>query len=146
MVHIVILGTCDTKLEEILYLRSEIFGTDPSINITLLDVGRQDVDHHAITIHPTELRTEYRFEERGGLLARGDFVRRMILYATRAVKELHAKDKIHGIVAAGGSGGTSLASGVMRDALPIGLPKLIVSTVASGDTGGYVEETDITLM
>lgn len=73
-------------------------------------------------------------------------MRRMTTYATNVVKELRGKDEIHGIVAAGGSGGTSLASAVMRNALPIGLPKLIVSTVASGDTGGYVEETDITLM
>lgn len=53
---------------------------------------------------------------------------------------------IHGIVSAGGTGGTSLASGAMRDSLPIGFPKLIVSTAASGDTGPIVEETDISLM
>jgi uncharacterized protein (UPF0261 family) len=55
-------------------------------------------------------------------------------------------NRIHGVVAAGGTGGTSLASAVMRDVLPIGLPKLIVSTAASGDTGAIVGESDITLM
>jgi uncharacterized protein (UPF0261 family) len=62
------------------------------------------------------------------------------------VRDLHGQKKIHAIISAGGSGGTSLAAEVMRNALPIGFPKLIVSTVASGDTGPIVEETDITLM
>ncbi len=52
----------------------------------------------------------------------------------------------HGIVALGGSSGTSLASTAMRRALPFLLPKLIVSTVASGDTAPYVGEADITMM
>lgn len=70
----------------------------------------------------------------------------MTACATRAVKELFDAGSIHGIISAGGSGGTSLAAGVMRDALPIGFPKFIVSTVASGDVAPYVGEADITLM
>jgi uncharacterized protein (UPF0261 family) len=70
----------------------------------------------------------------------------MAACATKAVKKLYEEREIHAIVSAGGSGGTSLAAEVMRNALPIGFPKLIVSTVASGDTGPIVEETDITLM
>jgi uncharacterized protein (UPF0261 family) len=69
--------------------------------------------------------------------------------ATKLVKELFDHfdgTYVDGIISAGGSGGTSLAAAVMRDALPIGFPKLIVSTIASGDTGPIVEETDITLM
>ncbi|KAF2124138.1 UPF0261-domain-containing protein [Dothidotthia symphoricarpi CBS 119687] len=66
--------------------------------------------------------------------------------ATKAVKSLFEEKSIHAIIAAGGSGGTSLAAEVMRNALPIGFPKMIVSTVASGDTGPIVQETDITLM
>ncbi|EON68505.1 hypothetical protein W97_07763 [Coniosporium apollinis CBS 100218] len=61
-------------------------------------------------------------------------------------KKLFEDGRIHGIISAGGSGGTALASAVMREALPIGFPKLIVSTVASGDTGPIVGETDITMM
>ena len=52
---------------------------------------------------------------------------------------------MHGILGIGGSGGTSLVASAMR-ALPIGVPKLIVSTVASGDTRPYVGCTDITMM
>lgn len=146
MVHIVLLGTCDTKLKELLYLRSAILSTVPSIHITLLDVGQNAVDHHAITIHPTDLRQHYAKLSKEVKLERGDFMRMMTSYATTVVQNLNHRDKIHGIVAAGGSGGTSLAAAVMREALSIGVPKLIVSTVASGDTGGYVGEADITLM
>ncbi len=60
--------------------------------------------------------------------------------------ELYRSGSIHGIVGLGGSGGTSLLAPVMRDVFPIGFPKLIVSTIASGDVGPIVGETDITLM
>jgi len=62
------------------------------------------------------------------------------------VKELHGAGNIHGIISIGGSGGTSLSSAVMRSALPIGFPKLIVSTMASGDVSSFIRETDITMM
>lgn len=53
---------------------------------------------------------------------------------------------IHAAIAVGGTGGTSLAAAVMRETLPIGIPKMLVSTAASGDTGPIVGEADITLM
>lgn len=53
---------------------------------------------------------------------------------------------IHGIVSAGGTGNTSLASAIMRAVLPIGFPKLIVSTNASADVSPVVGETDIVMM
>lgn len=52
---------------------------------------------------------------------------------------------IGGVISAGGSGGTSLATAGMR-ALPVGMPKVMVSTVASGDTRPYVGATDITMI
>ncbi len=53
--------------------------------------------------------------------------------------------RISGVIGLGGSGGTSLITTAMR-ALPIGLPKLMVSTVASGDVGLYIDCSDITMM
>lgn len=53
---------------------------------------------------------------------------------------------IHGIIGAGGTGNTSLISGIMRAVLPIGFPKLIVSTNASADVSPVVGETDIVMM
>ncbi len=55
------------------------------------------------------------------------------------------RNDVGGIVSAGGSGGTSLATPAMR-ALPIGVPKMMVSTMASGDTRPYVGPSDICMM
>jgi uncharacterized protein (UPF0261 family) len=61
------------------------------------------------------------------------------------VKGLHAEGRLDGILALGGSGGSSIATRAMR-ALPVGVPKLMVSTVASGDTRPYVGAVDVTMM
>lgn len=149
MPHIALLGTLDTKLPEILYLHSRLVALSPrGTSITLIDCGRSTVDHPAITISQNDLVTRFGTkEEQDNLqsLPRGEIIKYMIRCTTSCIEELHGKQPIHGIISAGGSGGTSLASAVMRT-LPIGLPKLIASTVASGDTGPVVGEADITLM
>jgi uncharacterized protein (UPF0261 family) len=58
---------------------------------------------------------------------------------------LHAEGRLDGILALGGSGGSSIATRAMR-ALPVGVPKLMVSTLASGDTRPYVGAVDVTMM
>lgn len=63
----------------------------------------------------------------------------------KLVPELYHQGKFDGILALGGSGGTSLATPAMR-ALPIGVPKVMVSTVASGNTSQYVGTSDIVMM
>lgn len=63
----------------------------------------------------------------------------------KLVPELYRQGKFDGILALGGSGGTSLATPAMR-ALPIGVPKVMVSTVASGNTSQYVGTSDIIMM
>lgn len=141
---VALVGTCDTKLDELLYLRSEIERN--ATDIILIDVGRKPTQHEAITIGQQELLVTHGNRQKIDQLPRGEVIKTMAVWATRTVKQLFNDGKIHAIVSAGGSGGTSLAAQVMRDALPVGFPKLIVSTVASGDTGPIVEETDITLM
>ena len=64
--------------------------------------------------------------------------------AAAVVARLLAEGRAHGVAAVGGSGGSSIAAAAMRD-LPVGTPKLIVSTVASGDTRPYVGATDVTM-
>ncbi|KAK6000510.1 hypothetical protein QM012_003756 [Aureobasidium pullulans] len=149
MPHIVLLGTLDTKLPEILHLHSRLVAlSPPGTSITVIDCGRSPVNHPAITVSQNELVTNFGTkDERVTLqdLPRGEIIKYMIRCTTSCIEELHQKQPVHGIISAGGSGGTSLASAVMRT-LPIGLPKLIASTVASGDTGPIVGETDITLM
>ncbi|KAI9694201.1 MAG: hypothetical protein M1822_003472 [Bathelium mastoideum] len=146
MSSIAILGTCDTKLHELLYLREQLTlqGTFPVI---LIDVGRSPVQHPHISIGQDAIA---RFAKDADVdipsLPRADLIKHMIQCATLCVEELYDQGKICAVIAAGGSGGSSLACAVMREALPIGFPKMMVSTVASGDTGPLVGETDITMM
>lgn len=65
--------------------------------------------------------------------------------AAALVAALHEAGRIDVILGLGGSGGTALVTAAMR-ALPVGVPKLMVSTVASGDTRAYVGATDVTMM
>ena len=76
---------------------------------------------------------------------RGAAVTAMGAGAERVVRALHAEGRLDGILALGGSGGSSIATRAMR-ALPVGVPKLMVSTVASGDTRPYVGAVDVTMM
>jgi uncharacterized protein (UPF0261 family) len=65
--------------------------------------------------------------------------------AAAVLERLHREGRLHGVASVGGSGNSSIAARAMRD-LPVGVPKLIVSTVASGDTRPYVGAVDITMM
>ncbi|MDE2956488.1 MAG: Tm-1-like ATP-binding domain-containing protein [Bacteroidota bacterium] len=69
----------------------------------------------------------------------------MALGAVPISLELLAGGGLGGVLALGGSGGTAIGTAVMR-ALPIGLPKVMLSTLASGDTKPYVGESDIAMM
>lgn len=147
MASVAIIGTCDTKLKELLFLRDRIRET-PGVETIVVDVGRNPCADDAITISQAELLSKYNDGNgKGGSgLTRGDFVSLMSGCASRAVKDLYGKGLIHGILSAGGSCNTALSSAVMRDVLPVGFPKLIVSTMASGDTRPIIGETDIILL
>lgn len=148
MATVAIIGTCDTKLEELLFLRDRIL-EHSGLGVILIDVGRNPVQHEAITIPLQELMDEYHKHHLGPKpdhlgLPRAELLGYLGNCAIKTVKNL--SHTIHGIIAAGGSGNTSLATRVMRSALPIGFPKLVVSTVASGDTSAYVGESDIAML
>lgn len=76
---------------------------------------------------------------------RGEMMQVMSVGAARIVRDLASSGRIHGLLALGGSGGSSVAAAAMQ-ALPVGFPKLLVSTMASGDVKPYVGEVDATLM
>lgn len=76
---------------------------------------------------------------------RGEMMQVMSVGAARIVRDLAVSGRIHGLLALGGSGGSSVAAAAMQ-ALPVGFPKLLVSTMASGDVKPYVGEVDATLM
>ncbi|OTA02997.1 hypothetical protein A9Z42_0034340 [Trichoderma parareesei] len=148
MASVAIIGTCDTKLKELLFLRDRIKET-PGVETILIDVGRNSCADDAITISQAELLSKYgnngnNTEALGS--TRGDFISLMSGCASRAVKDLYCKGLMQGCVSAGGSSNTALSAAVMRNVLPVGFPKLIVSTMASGDTRPVVGETDIFLL
>lgn len=145
MTSIVLIGTLDTKGAEYDYLRRQLLALGHQV--TLVDAGvmgrptfRADIAREAVA--------EAAGRRLDDLIAEGDrgaAVEAMAEGARRIVLDLHAKGRVDGVAALGGSGGSSLAAHAMR-ALPVGLPKLLVSTVASGDTRAYVGATDITMM
>src|SRR6185436_6708015 len=75
---------------------------------------------------------------------RGVTVETMAQGAAAVVLKLHANGRVNGILGRGGGGGSSIATQAMR-ALPVGVPKLMVSTMASGDTRPYVGAVDVTM-
>jgi uncharacterized protein (UPF0261 family) len=76
---------------------------------------------------------------------RGKSVTAMAEGAAKVVRGLFDAGKIHGVISIGGSAGTTIGTSAMR-ALPVGFPKVMVSTLASGDTRPYVGIKDITMM
>lgn len=105
---VLLLGTCDTKLQELLFLRDQIRLQD-SVEVILVDVGRDNVEHDAISLTQNALITEHGDGKTPADLPRGELIKFMAACASRAVKQLFDESKIHGIISAGGSGGTSLA-------------------------------------
>lgn len=76
---------------------------------------------------------------------RGNAMEVMARGAAETVRGLYRERKISAVLALGGSGGTSIATAAMR-ALPVGVPKLMVSTVAAGDVASYVGTSDIMML
>lgn len=153
MPHIILIGTLDTKLQEYLYIHQQLQElstlNSSSLKITFIDCGRSNTQHELITITQQDLVKRYGSHvssEDAASLSRGELIKYMIQCSIACVKNIIATEEVHGILSAGGSGGTSLVAEVMREAAPLGMPKLVVSTVASGDTGPLVGECDITMM
>jgi uncharacterized protein (UPF0261 family) len=144
-VTVVLLGTLDTKGVEYAFLRDRL--RERGAEVLVVDAGI----HEPVGLEPDVSRHEV--ARAGGadvdeLAAGGDrgaAVTAMAAGAEQMVLRLHAEGKLAGILALGGSGGSSIATRAMR-ALPVGVPKLMVSTVASGDTRAYVGAVDVTMM
>lgn len=145
MATVVLLGTLDTKGIEYDYLRKHIQSAGG--DVILIDAGIKGTP----LAHPDISREEVAqaVGANVGQLAvasdRGAAITTMAQGATNVVLDLFAKGRLHGIIGLGGTGGSALATQAMR-ALPIGVPKLIVSTVASGNTRPYMGAVDITMM
>ena len=142
---IAILATVDTKGDECAYLRDEI--TRMGANALMIDIGVIGDPRIPVDISNTdiaakggtslaELRKDPTREVASGVMVDG---------ATATLVNLVARGEVHGVISLGGTQGTANCSQVMQ-ALPYGLAKVLVSTMASSDTSGYVGIKDITMM
>lgn len=133
-------GTFDTKGRELFYLRQclEKLG----LRVVTVDLATSGKPSPA-SVHPREVARHHPDGERAVFSGdRGSAVTAMAIAFERFM--LGRRD-VGGLISAGGSGGTALATQAMR-ALPVGCPKVMVSTMASGDTRPYVGPSDICMM
>lgn len=145
MATVVLLGTLDTKGTEYAYLRSRVEAA--GCEVILIDAGvkGEPLTQPDITHDEVARAAGANVAQLAAAGDRGAGVETMARGATTLVLDLFASGRLQGILGLGGSGGSSLATQAMR-ALPVGVPKLMVSTLASGDTRPYVGAVDITMM
>lgn len=142
---VVIVGTLDTKAEEIEFARDVI--ESQGVDVHLVDTGivedpEIEPDTSGSEVAAAGETTLDTLRESGD---RGAAIEAMGTGAAAIARELHEAGILTGILGLGGSGNTSIVTEAMR-ALPVGVPKLMISTVASGDTEPYVGIKDVTMM
>jgi uncharacterized protein (UPF0261 family) len=142
---VLLVGTLDTKGAEYAYLRERLrlHGVDS----ILADAGVNEPAGAEPDISRAEVGAETGADPAALAAAgdRGEAVTAMAEAAEALARRLWDEGRIGGVLAAGGSGGTAIATRAMR-ALPVGAPKLMVSTMAAGNTVDYVGASDVTLM
>ncbi|WP_244478841.1 MULTISPECIES: Tm-1-like ATP-binding domain-containing protein [unclassified Mesorhizobium] len=142
MTQVVLLGTLDTKGEEYKFLVDEL--KRRGITPRVVDAGSQGRPSFKPDVTREEVAKAAGFKL-ASANDRGIAVEAMSRGAAQVITALYEQGRLDGIIGLGGTGGTTLISAAMRE-LPVGVPKLIVSTVASGDTRPYVGALDITMM
>jgi len=142
--RIAVIGTLDTKGAEHAYVADCLreFGHEP----LLIDLGTGG----PATVTPDIAREEVAAAgglDLAALVATGDrgvCVTAMSEAAPALLAKLASEGRVDGVISLGGGGGTALGTAAMR-ALPVGFPKLMVSTLASGNTAHYVASKDIVM-
>jgi len=142
---VVIVGSLDTKGREFAFIRDLI--EKEGLQTLVIDFGVMGAPAFEADIKRGEVA-----EAAGGDLAylsSGEHkdlaMRTMADGLAKVVSKLYQQGRIDGIIGMGGTGGTSIATAAMR-ALPVGLPKVMVSTVGGGDVSAYAGTRDITFM
>jgi uncharacterized protein (UPF0261 family) len=148
MPTVVLIGTLDTKGIEFRFLKKKIEAE--GCDVIVVDAGilgkpQTRLGEHDVSRKTVALAAGVDLGELQKRSDRGAAVMAMARGAEIVVKKLFAERNLDAVMSMGGSGNSSIASQAMR-ALPIGVPKLIVSTLASGDTRPFVGNTDITMM
>ena len=141
---VLLIGTLDTKATEVAFVRDRL--RDTGVPVLVADAGTFDPPC------PADISNGELFAAAGVKLAdvrkandRGQAVALAARGAERVAKQLHDAGKLSGVLGLGGSAGTTIASAAMR-AVPVGVPKLMVSTLASGDVRPYVGTRDVCMM
>jgi uncharacterized protein (UPF0261 family) len=145
MAAVALVGTLDTKGPDFAFLASRLRAG--GVDVVVIDAGTSepaglvpDIDGATVATAAGASRAELRTAA-----DRGRAVTAMGRGAALVVADLAARGQVGGVLAAGGSGGSSIAAQVFA-ALPVGFPKLLVSTMASGDVAPYVGARDVCIM
>ncbi|HEV3166927.1 MAG TPA: Tm-1-like ATP-binding domain-containing protein [Isosphaeraceae bacterium] len=141
---IVLVGTLDTKGRELAFVRDLV--RQAGLDTLVIDAGsvgspafEPDIAREAV--FQAAGATFESIQERGD---RGHAVAKAAEGAAAIVAELHRQGKVEGVFGLGGSGGTTIATAAMR-AVPFGVPKVVVSTLASGQTRPYIGGSDLVM-
>jgi uncharacterized protein (UPF0261 family) len=144
---VALVGTLDTKGAEYEWVADRL--REHGVDIAVIDTG---VGVSSTYTSPVTVTADAVAEAAGASLERlranadrGAAVTAMGEGAAAVLQGLSASGRLDGVLALGGSGGSSIAARAVRD-LPIGLPKVLVSTMASGDVSPYVGAGDVTMM
>ena len=145
MATVVLLGTLDTKGGEYAFLRDRVI--EASCDVVMINAGVLGDPEYPIAFSRRTVAeaagADIEMLEASG--DRGSAVTAMAEGAATIVQHLYEGGRIHGILGIGGSGGSSIISQAMRG-LPIGFPKLLVSTMGAGDVSAFVGTSDIAMM
>src|SRR3984893_17113061 len=142
---IAIIGALDTKGQEFAFLKAEI--EKRGCRTLVINVGGLGTPFFQTEGSAEEVAAAggVRLADLGARHDRGNAMEVMNRGAAVVIKKLYGELKFDGIISMGGGGGTGVAASAMR-ALPVGTPKLLVSTVASGDVSPYVGTAELTMM
>lgn len=141
---VVVMGTMDTKGRELAYLAKSV--RQAGCRALLMDVGAHNASEVTADI-PVDQVAAAAAEDIAAIraLPRGEAVEKISLAAATYLKQMIDAGQVHGVIGVGGSGGTTICAAAMRG-LPYGIPKLIVTTLASGNTRWHIDISDIVLI
>jgi uncharacterized protein (UPF0261 family) len=137
---VIVAGTLDTKGEELRFIRDLLKQSD--VRTRLVDLSTSG-KHSAADVAPLEVALHHPRGSSG--VFTGDRGASVAAMAEAFEAWVSRQSGVAGIISAGGSGATALVTPAMRR-LPVGVPKIMISTVASGDVGRYVGPADIMMM
>lgn len=147
MATVCLAGTLDTKGEEYAFVKQRLEASD--VDVLVVDCGVLGEPHFEPDVAATEVARaagveldDYRSGTEGGSTGRVGAVGAMSRGLGAVLDGLVEEGRIDAVMGLGGTGGTDLLSGAFRN-LPMGFPKLIVSTMASNDTRPYVGHSDM---